>query len=47
MSGAGMESRTETARSESTPHLDPLRRLTALLGEDVFLMPCEWGRSRW
>jgi hypothetical protein len=26
--------------------MNPLQRLTALLGNDVFFVPCEWGTKK-
>lgn len=37
-----------TPRGPANGTPTPLARLTALLGEDVFFVPCEWGiRSHW
>ena len=35
---------TPLALAGGTP--TPLQRVTALLGEDVFLVPCEWGTKK-
>jgi len=30
---------------EAEAKLNPLERLAALLGDDVFFVPCEWGNG--
>ncbi len=50
MTGGDIEAGS-AARSESAPYLDggspgALEKLTALLGDDVFFVPCEWGTKK-